>query len=211
MVTEGEDTNLVSDYSGTDRAGVATIADVLQAEVQKSQAQLALETAEGDVNLARGTLAVAMGLPANARSGRARAGERLDGSAGRSRAPVSTRLSIARSPCRGLISPRFRVDIQGAQAEVRVAKSLQKRPQLVLGTNLGKTFSNVNNFVGLNYAGILARRSDSDLQRDAQLQREATAEEQVLVASARADRSCAYKSVSRCIRRTMHSRRQRSA
>ena len=44
----------------------------------------------------------------------------------------------------------LRVDIQGAQAEVRVAKSAE-RPQLVLGTNLGKTFSNVNNFVGLNY------------------------------------------------------------
>ena len=59
------DTNLVSAQQ-RNRAGVATIADVLQAEVLVAQAQLDLETAQGNVQTARGTLAVSMGLPANA-------------------------------------------------------------------------------------------------------------------------------------------------
>ena len=47
--------------------GLATIADVLQARTAKSQADLALETLQGSVAIARGNVAVAMGLPANAR------------------------------------------------------------------------------------------------------------------------------------------------
>lgn len=46
--------------------GLATIADVLQARTALSQSQLALESLEGSLHVARGTLAVAMGLPANA-------------------------------------------------------------------------------------------------------------------------------------------------
>jgi outer membrane protein len=45
--------------------GVATISDVLQAQVTLSQAQLTLETDEGTVQTTRGALAVAMGFPAN--------------------------------------------------------------------------------------------------------------------------------------------------
>jgi outer membrane protein TolC len=48
------------------RVGLATIADVLQARTARSQAQLALESLEGAVHVAQGTLAVAMGIPANA-------------------------------------------------------------------------------------------------------------------------------------------------
>ena len=48
------------------RVGLATIADVLQARTARSQAQLALESLEGAVHIAQGTLAVAMGIPANA-------------------------------------------------------------------------------------------------------------------------------------------------
>jgi len=47
------------------RQGLATIADVLQAKTQASQAQLALETTEGAIQITRGALASAMGLPAN--------------------------------------------------------------------------------------------------------------------------------------------------
>ena len=47
--------------------GLATIADVLQAQTARSQAELSLETLEGALQIARGALAVAMGLPANAR------------------------------------------------------------------------------------------------------------------------------------------------
>jgi outer membrane protein len=47
------------------RVGLATIADVLQARTARSQAELALETLEGDLMVTRGSLAVAMGLSAN--------------------------------------------------------------------------------------------------------------------------------------------------
>jgi len=48
------------------RVGLATIADVLQARTARSQVQLTLESLEGAVHVAQGTLAVAMGIPANA-------------------------------------------------------------------------------------------------------------------------------------------------
>jgi outer membrane protein len=47
------------------RVGLATIADVLQARTAASQAQLDLETIEGNLQTARGSLAVSLGLPAN--------------------------------------------------------------------------------------------------------------------------------------------------
>lgn len=47
------------------RVGLATIADVLQAQTARSQAELELETLEGALQVARGALAVAMGIPAN--------------------------------------------------------------------------------------------------------------------------------------------------
>lgn len=47
------------------RVGLATIADVLQAQTARSQAQLQLETLEGTLMVTRGSLAVAMGIPAN--------------------------------------------------------------------------------------------------------------------------------------------------
>jgi len=47
------------------RVGLATIADVLQAQTARSQAELELETLEGALQVARGSLAVAMGVPAN--------------------------------------------------------------------------------------------------------------------------------------------------
>jgi TolC family type I secretion outer membrane protein len=46
-------------------AGLATIADVLQAKTQRSQAKLIAQTLEGSIGSLRGTLATAMGLPAN--------------------------------------------------------------------------------------------------------------------------------------------------
>ena len=47
------------------RVGLATIADVLQAQTARSDAELQLETLEGSLQVTRGGLAVAMGLPAN--------------------------------------------------------------------------------------------------------------------------------------------------
>ena len=47
------------------RVGLATIADVLQAQTARSDAELQLETLEGSLQVTRGGLAVAMGLAAN--------------------------------------------------------------------------------------------------------------------------------------------------
>ncbi|HKO01425.1 MAG TPA: TolC family protein [Thermoanaerobaculia bacterium] len=49
------------------RAGVATIADVLQARTARSQAQLNRETIEGNLRTIEGLLATTMGLPATTR------------------------------------------------------------------------------------------------------------------------------------------------
>ncbi len=45
--------------------GLATLGDVLQARTARSQARLNLESLEGQLHVARGALAVTMGLPAN--------------------------------------------------------------------------------------------------------------------------------------------------
>lgn len=47
------------------RAGVATVADVLQAKTSLSQRRLELETARGLIETTRGALATALGVPAN--------------------------------------------------------------------------------------------------------------------------------------------------
>jgi outer membrane protein len=47
------------------KVGLATIADVLQSQTALSQEQLNLETIEGNLQAARGSLASALGLPAN--------------------------------------------------------------------------------------------------------------------------------------------------
>jgi TolC family type I secretion outer membrane protein len=47
------------------RAGVATIADVLQARTTASQQRLAYDTVQGQIAVIRGSLATALGVPAN--------------------------------------------------------------------------------------------------------------------------------------------------
>ncbi len=47
------------------RVGVATIADVLQARTAASQAELAAQATEGNLQTSRGALALSLGLPAN--------------------------------------------------------------------------------------------------------------------------------------------------
>ena len=49
------------------RVGVATVADVLQARTAVSQARLDLQAVEGNLETARGALALSLGLPANLR------------------------------------------------------------------------------------------------------------------------------------------------
>jgi outer membrane protein len=139
------DTNLVSARQ-RNQGGVATIADVLQAQTVLSQAQLDLETAEGNARIARGGLAVAMGLPANARFDLTPVTDSLAISS--SSASVDTLIDRALALRPDLAA--LRAQIQQAQAEVSVARSAEL-PSLTLGATFGKTYSDVNTFQGLNY------------------------------------------------------------
>ena len=64
-ITEDEATTNLDAAQPRRDAGLATIADVLQAKTQLSQATLAAQTIEGSIGSTRGALATAMGLPAN--------------------------------------------------------------------------------------------------------------------------------------------------
>ena len=119
------------------RVGLATIADVLQARTARSAAQLRLETLDGQLMIARGGVAISMGLPAN------------------------TDLDIPQIPTRDSVAAitqsvdtiiaiaiRNRPDLAAAQAEalsasadVRAARSLQL-PALTLGGNSAYTRNN---------------------------------------------------------------------
>ena len=173
------DTNLASAQQ-RNRAGVATIADVLQAQVQVAQAQLDLESAEGNAQTSRGNLAVAMGLPANARFGLAEMSDTISIDA--------TLIGVDTLIDRALVLrpdlAALRAQIQQAQAQVRVAKSAEL-PSVVLGANVGKSFSDVANFQGLNYSVTLGIQLPIfNLARQYNL---TGAQAQVDVASARAD------------------------
>jgi outer membrane protein TolC len=87
-----------------------------------------------------------MGLPANARFELAPVNDSM--AVAVTSAGVDTLIDRALAMRPDLAA--VRVQIQQAQAEVKVARSAE-RPQVILGANLGKTFSNVSNFVGLNY------------------------------------------------------------
>lgn len=60
-----EDSVNLASATAQHNAGIATISDVLQAQTTLSQEVLQLETDQGSVQTTRGSLAVAMGFPAN--------------------------------------------------------------------------------------------------------------------------------------------------
>lgn len=140
------DTNLASART-RNRAGVATIADVLQAETVLAQAQLDLETAEGNLQTARGALGAAMGLPANARYELAATSDSLNVTA--VAASVDSLISLALASRPDLAAARAQV--LESQAQVRVARAAEL-PALTLGSNLSKTYSNRSTLNGVNYA-----------------------------------------------------------
>jgi outer membrane protein TolC len=116
------------------RVGVATIADVLQARTARSAAQLQLETLDGQLMIARGGVAIAMGLPANA-------------SIDIPQVPTRDSVAVITESVDSIIAlaVRSRPDLAAAQAEalsasadVRAARSLQL-PALTLGGNSAYT------------------------------------------------------------------------
>jgi outer membrane protein len=129
------------------RVGLATIADVLQARTARSQQQLQLESLAGGLQTARGALAVAMGVPANA------AFDVPD-------VPPADSVHFVTASVDSLIeyAVRTRPDIASARAQaaaaaaqLRVARA-SGLPALTMGATSGYTGSNVSTFSGRTYA-----------------------------------------------------------
>ncbi len=118
------------------RVGLATIADVLQAKTAASQAQLALETTEGNVQTTRGALAFALGLPATIPY-------EVDSTA--FEVPVATLADQVDSLVARAVSGR--PDLQAARARVaaaraRVAEARSDRlPSLQFSATGGRTYA----------------------------------------------------------------------
>jgi outer membrane protein len=143
------DSNLVSAQQ-RNRAGVATITDVLQAETLRAQAELDLETGEGNLQTARGALAVGMGLPANARFDLAPAPDSIP--VALAAASVDTLINRALENRPDLAATR--VQIEQARAEVRGARSAEL-PALTLGSTASFPRSSQTNANGSTYGVTL--------------------------------------------------------
>jgi len=116
-------------------AGLATIADVLQAKTALSQAQLRLLTVQGDMNVIRGALATAMNLPAEIPVDAAPLDEEM---------PVAAASQgIEQSLERALVT---RPELQAARARARAAaeRIAQERsdglPTLSLSSNANRLY-----------------------------------------------------------------------
>ena len=129
------------------RVGLATIADVLQAQTARSQAELQLETLEGALQVARGSLAVAMGVPANsaydipevpARDSVHFVAESVDS---------LIELAVRNRP--ELASARAQA--AAASSQIRVARS-GYLPALAIGATGASNGSNVSTFSGRTYS-----------------------------------------------------------
>ena len=139
------DTNIASARQ-RNQAGVATIADVLQAETLRAQAQLDLETVEGNYQIGRGALATAMGLPASTRYELAPVNDSIP--VALAAADVDTLINRALENRPDLAAAR--VQILQSQAEVRVARSAEF-PALSLGSTFSHPFSSQPRASGYTY------------------------------------------------------------
>jgi outer membrane protein len=129
------------------RVGLATIADVLQARTALSQEQLNLETIQGSLQAARGSLASALGLPANLPFDL----EPLTGTA----IPVRTLALSVDSVINDALRNRpdlaaARAQAAAAASQVRVARAAEL-PSLAFGGNGARTYSNPKTFAGPSY------------------------------------------------------------
>jgi outer membrane protein len=127
--------------------GLATIADVLQARTALSQEKLNLETTQGNLQAARGSLASALGLPANLPF-------ELE--------PLPTAISVGAitQSVDSVINEalRNRPDLAAARAEaaaaaaqVRVTRAAEF-PALRLGGNAARNYSSPPTFAGPSYS-----------------------------------------------------------
>jgi outer membrane protein len=129
------------------RVGLATIADVLQARTARSQSELELETLEGSLQITRGSLALAMGVPANAPF------DIPD-------MPAEDSVHFVTQSVDSLIDMAVRTRPElataraqsaAAQSQIRVARSASL-PALALGVSGATNGSNTPGFSGQTYA-----------------------------------------------------------
>ena len=128
-------------------SGVATIADVLQAQTVLAQAQLDLETDSGTVQTSHGNLATAMGLRADADFEVEMPSDTLSVGSAADSADSLIVAALANRPDMAAA----RVSILQSQEQVRVARSAEY-PALTVGANLGRNYSNLALFAGNNYS-----------------------------------------------------------
>ena len=127
--------------------GVATIADVLQARTALAQSDLVAQSADGDLEAARATLALAMGFDAN---------RRFDVATDTTAFPLRTLADnvdslIARAERDRPELAAARALVRQSEAQVAVARSAVF-PSLTLGSTAGRNFANVSTLEGRTYA-----------------------------------------------------------
>ena len=129
------------------RAGVATIADVLQARTARSQAELQLQTLEGILLVTKGSLAVSMGLAANTPFDVPAV--TLSDSVHFITESVDSLIDVAVRNRPELASARAQA--AAANSQIRVAKSGYLPSLAFVGTGANNA-SNVSNFAGNTYS-----------------------------------------------------------
>jgi len=132
------------------RAGVATIADVLQARTALAQSKLVLDTLSGQVQTTRGALATAMGLPA---------GTPYDVGIHRGEIPLKETLKQVETYLTE--AEKRRPDLSAARAQVRLAEANVRKveagvyPSISGTADLGRTYYDASGSWGNHYGGTL--------------------------------------------------------
>jgi len=135
------------------RAGVATIADVLQARTALSQARLTYETIEGNLRRLQGTIATLMGLPASTPFA---VGD-LPQEVPTQQVSDAVESLIARAVADRPDLAAARAEVERARQRVQVARA-QGLPSIGAGASIGSVFTNGLNQHSTPYsAGISLR------------------------------------------------------
>ena len=135
------------------RAGVSTIADVLQARTALSQATLARETIEGDSRTAEGQLATAMGLPP---------ATRVDVGSLPVEIPARELATAVEALIENAVANRpdlnaARAGVLAAEARVREVRA-QGLPSVSLSSSIGRTSPGLSTSGSVGYsAGVFFR------------------------------------------------------
>jgi TolC family type I secretion outer membrane protein len=131
-------------------AGVATIADVLQAKTALAQSKLALDDLRGQVQTTRGALATAMGLPAS-----------TPYDIGIPRAEIPLKETLQQVDAYLAQAEKQRPDLRAARAQVRKAEANVRKveagayPSITGAADLGRTYYDTSGSWGNSYGGTI--------------------------------------------------------